>query len=967
MADGIGPDGRLTIDVRPKAPEDTTLQSLPTDAGTGGLNAAPSGSPADQGEAPGRPTPKEPEAPAAGVGGGSPSGELYPGAVARDNVAPEGMPDPYPGAELMHSEAAGIVSTFGQQASASAVEGSAVLGGAAMGGAIGALGGPAAPVTIPAGVIIGGAAGYLAGQGYRNLLSVPRVEDLPDNLKPWGYGGEFFGGAIPMAAAPLTAARTGFRFAASRVGNYLNKIIDYAGESPTRFASAELSGVIGGTAGTVGAGEVLPGDGKARLAGGVIGGFFNPVRVVQTTLMNPAVGLVNRALAHFSEAGRKTAAANIISEAIALSHEDPSVLAQILRESGHPAVTSAQKSGSKALADIEAQLRLKNPQFRADSEKMAKDAYEAIRHTIDLLTATGDPAALATVAELRRAYFRALIANVVKEAEAKALASAAAITKDTPATRAELSKKVASAVEAALKQARTAEHYLWQQIPENTPASPDTILATIAELKKGMLIRFGQQLPPLVQRFEQTMSVALKRGDPQLTTSGELLAFRTHMLDMARTAQAKNDFNDARIFGKLAEAALEDLNAISGDVKEKVDAARTFSRELHDTFTRTFAGDTAAVNAKGAERIPAELVMQRALGAGAEGGDLRLSQLAEATDFMANKAWAEGAPEELFGAIGTIRESVDRVVRLAAADSINPISGRINVSSLARFISGHDAILNRFPEIRKVLERAIDDATALDHLESVAKNASPIIERRTAFSKLLGTDSPAQAIGKVINGPTPASDLLAMAKLAQRGGAPAVDGMAAAAWDHAFSAASAADGSVNFPALKNAFFGPMAPGVPSLMDTLVKGGVATRAEANAVAKMLEVAGRIAEGTAGRAEGRHGEFDPLMTAVVRIAGSRLGGAISEKLLGTSTLIANSAGARYLQGVFANVGIKGVQEILMQAARDPKLMAALIDSTPSQAASFTRARQIHAYLLAAGVLSLESQQHLDQPNQ
>lgn len=986
MADDILNDPRVSvgdtggaagprIEVRPKSPEETTLQSLPSDVGAGGAAASPAGSPAGAQEAPSPPSPAEAEtaaaeAPAKAHASGE-GDEAYPGATPFGGQEPtKAEAEAYPGAQPLHQDAGSLSGTFASQAAAATVEGVPVAAGASMGAAIGTLGGPLAPITIPAGMIVGGLAGAIAsksvGDLYRNLLSIPRVEDLPENLKAWGYGGEFFGSAIPMVAAPLTAARTGFRFAADRAGNYLNKLLDYSAARPLHAVTGEISGVTGGTVATMTSEHYLPGNTTARLFAGLAGGFASPLRVAQV-VSDPAVNIFRRAYASMTETGRRTAAAKILVEAIALAHEDPSTLAQILRENSKLGVplTAAQSTGSKALADVEARLALKNPAFAADANKMAEDGFEAIRHMIDLLKGTGDPAALAAVAELRQAYFRALLARLVKDAEAKAFKSASEITKDTPAAYAQLSKEVTAAVEAALKQAREAERYLWQQIPSDTPAMADNILAAIALTKdRDLLTRFGERLPEILENFETTMTNPLKSGNLRATTSGELVQLRSNMLERARSAEAKGDFKDARIFGRIAEAALEDLGAIGGDVRDKVDAARSFSRELHDTFTRTFAGDTAAVNAKGADRIPPELVLRRALGSGAEGGDLRLSQLADATDFMAKKGWAEGAPEELFGRVGTIREAVDRLLRLSASDSINPVTGKISPVQLARWIAGHDALLDRFPDVRKALQNALSDATALQRIEKLAKNADPVIERQTAFAKIVSVDSPALAISKAINGSLPETDLLAMAKLAQRGGQPAVDGMAAAAWDYAFTAARG-EGGFSFPKLKQAFFEPMKPGVPSLMDTLAKGGVVQRGEANAVRKLIERAENIATASQGNAKGSHAEFDPLVGVIVRSLGSELGGRAAQLTLGRSTLIANSAGARYLQGVFANMGYKGVQEVLMEAARNPKLMADLLESATSQAQSMAKAVRIHAFVLAAGLLSLESQQHLDQP--
>jgi hypothetical protein len=109
------------------------------------------------------------------------------------------------------------------------------------------------------------------------------------------------------------------------------------------------------------------------------------------------------------------------------------------------------------------------------------------------------------------------------------------------------------------------------------------------------------------------------------------------------------NFRDARMYGRMAEAALDDIGLKAGNAEEGIQLtanqkslqeAHTFSRALNDTFTRAFAGDVLARKKSGAKRLPPELLANSILTGGGDATAFKMAQLEDAATFMAKKCWA---------------------------------------------------------------------------------------------------------------------------------------------------------------------------------------------------------------------------------------------------------------------------------------------------------------------------------------
>ena len=841
------------------------------------------------------------------------------------------------------------------------VETTPIVTGAVMGGQIGMASGN--PLVGLAGVVAGGTIGYFAGDNLKKYLQSkghvsPEVEDLPQDLRPYGFAGEVIGTGVPLAGLPQAVSVAGVKFGPTAVGNFLNKIIERSVTKPGRFLAEEGAGLFGaGLAGGV-AESYFPGETGVRIGAEVVGGFFNPTRLVISTSQR-ATDSVKSVIQSMTRAGRESKGAEVLKTIVEGAGEDPIQLAKALKETSIPGlnVTSAQKTGSDALILLESKLASQSAKFGLEEKKMAEAGLEVIKESIEKLRGVGTPEALKAAAELRTKYFRTLIASRLQASEAAATTAAARIAPKDSLSRSQLAKEANELLENSMKDVRSAESELWEKVPRTVAGRAENVVIKYNNLRNQLLPE--EKMPAVVEGFVKRMKESRDEFGrmiiPQGTTSGELILFRSRTLALAREAAGKGDLNDARIYGELAESALDDLDNIGNQIPEFTEA-RTFSRELNDVFTSTFAGEALRFSSTGGSRIPPELMMRRALGPGAEAGALRLSQIERAMAFLPQKG-LEG-PEH-FDAMMRIQNNF---IRMAASESIDPNTGRASATRLTNFLKKNSEILDRFPDIRDDIQKAVTSEVGLKDMERISTNTSRIIEKQTAFGKLGKFENPSDAVNSAITSANPVKELNTMAKLAKRGGPDAVEGMKASVFDNAIRKSSNEVGDLSFDKLRSKFFKPIREGQPSLSEIMVKNGVMDQNEVTHLNKLLTEAEKIEKainrqtGLEELAAEPSGSYD----LIVRVVGARAGSSMARVGGGAGghELIAAGAGVRYAKKVMEKIPQNRVRDVLIEAELNPQFGAMLLEKPKSQREAAELGRQIHAYILQAGFTSDDS---------
>lgn len=858
------------------------------------------------------------------------------------------------------------LAAFTNSAASAAYSTGGAVAGMAMGAGLGALGGPLAPATVPAGALGGFIAGYFGGEHVGRLLGVKPAKELPENLRPMGYAGEAIGGGASVAGATTALARSAFRFGATKAGGFLNSVLDYAKDYPLRFFAREMSGNIGAGVGAFEAETIRPGETGPRIAAEIAGGILSPTRVLAGAVSNGA-GLLYKLVTSFSRDAQQTTAARMLQELVKQTGEDIPSLVAALKASGMPGMnlTAAQLTGSRALANLEAKLSGENGKFGEEVGKKAAEGFDALRNMVVALRGTGKPEALKAAAEIEALAMRAVLDGNVRRATAEAAAASGNITSDAPGVMARLSARATDLIETVLREARTAERELWGRIDEHAPATVDNFLGEFAAIMNGRLP--GRGLDSVIEqnvRLVTPPTLGNGAGAPPAgaaeqfqPTIGYLLKLRSDLLNLAREADAAVKPADARAYGRLAEAVLEDITA-AGEAtgqREIVDTARTFSRELNDTFSRTFAGSTQAASRSGASRIQPEEMLRKALGTGAEAGDLRLAQLSDATAFLTSQGL--GSPEAA-AAVPAMLALQERMLRLAALKAVDPNTGIVSPKSLGNFIRNNDALLERFPVLRADLQRAVDSQIASEGVQRQLTGATRAIEDEAAL-KLLTADSPSTLVAQSFTGATPVLDFKALADVARRGGAQAVEGLKAAVWNVALSKAEVG-GEFSFQKLASALSTPVKPGLPTPLEMMITNKIITPGEAARLEQIIAEAQKIAGAMEGEASAAvlMDNTSALVDTVIRIAGAKAASAVAGLFGPTrgSGLIIASRGSSYARMVMETVPAGRVKDVMLEAARNPKFMAMLLEKPVAQVDKVKLALQIHSYLVQAGISNM-----------
>lgn len=824
------------------------------------------------------------------------------------------------------------------------------IAGAVIGGALAAPG----LVTTPLGVGLGAAIGESLGRLWDATVDVPTVDELPQELRPWGVAGEVLGGSYVPAVAPLGISgrlSTGLK-EPGRVYRFIDRVLDSAqqfsgprpvpegagivrrvlAQRPGAYGISEASAAAGAAGGAGVASELSGGRPSAELAGGLVGGVASPGSFA-LTLTGLASDSIKRVRQYVSTAGRESRAAQELRALLDETGEDPTALAKRLRDTSIPGDrrTAAQLTGSPGLQLLEAELARRSGKFGREAAQRGADSLEVMRKLIERLAATGDPGALREAAQLRQRYFDGLLTARLQAAEQEAAEAAAKITTDSPSARAELSRRAEEILSGALAQARTVEKQLWSRIPGHVPSPRKALLAEAARIAKEDLLP-NEKLPPLAAGF-----IARARHH---TNVREMLLFRSRMLEEARNGNLAP--HERRIYGKLAEAALTDLEGTIG-----TEEARAFSRTLNDVFTRSFAGDATATTRTGAERIPPEVLMRRATAGPGELVDLRMQELERAVRL--------GSPE----AADEMLQIQERFLRLAASDIVDPNTGVASAPRLNRFMRFNEALLKRFPEVKEVLQ-SVDSANQwLKAVRESAKQAQTQITREAAFAKVAQAENPVRAISKIMAGNNPQQQFRQLATLARNSGDAAVQGMRAAVLQDAFERAGGANGQFSFTSFRNSLLEPPRPGQPSAMELMRRNGVIDADTASRLTRLLDEADKVetALRTRPQLETMLADESMLFETIVSMAGSRVASAASSLTgsAGGHSIIIAGRGASFMRDKLSKLQGR-VQDVLIAAAENPGFMATLLEKPKTSQDGIRLARKMNAWLIGLGLTAV-----------
>jgi hypothetical protein len=456
----------------------------------------------------------------------------------------------------------------------------------------------------------------------------------------------------------------------------------------------------------------------------------------------------------------------------------------------------------------------------------------------------------------------------------------------------------------------------------------------------------------------------------------ELVNYRSTLLKMAREASGKGEANNANLYGNLAEGMLQDLNSLKNPQFEE---ARQFSKSLNDVFTRSFANTVGGATGTGAERLPAEILVKRAFGSNADMTAMRMNEIEEAVKFMSTRyddvvnRFGVKSPEALAlkpaaevsrAGATSIADAQQRVLRMGASAAVDttfdPATGRevtrLNTTKLKKFVAENKPMLDKLG-----LTRDMNDAVKAENAFRMVQNENSALMKRAsdeyAFGQVLklGGERPSLAIGSMLNGTTPVRDMKNLVKMAtdSDNAEAALRGLKSSLYDYAYTKATGPSGNFSPQAFEDAFFKPLGPNQPSVVNVMRANGVMTLSEMKNIKRLVDPMIRIEK---AMASGRLlDEVVPGSNAVEelmqRVIGARIGTAAAPG--GPGSLIAAAAGSKAVRSIFDKMPNVSTVAVMERAAQDPDFMAMLLKRTNTEQEKIKLGRQLHSYMLSAGL--------------
>ena len=299
----------------------------------------------------------------------------------------------------------------------------------------------------------------------------------------------------------------------------------------------------------------------------------------------------------------------------------------------------------------------------------------------------------------------------------------------------------------------------------------------------------------------------------------------------------------------------------------------------------------------------------------------------------------------------SIRDAQSRALRIAAAKSIDPVTGRVNPKQLSTFVAENKTMLDRLG-VTPDLTDAVKAENAFRSIQDQNSAITKSVNKQAAFARVLEFENPTAALTDALNSRYPVKNFNGIVRLAKSGGQDAIDGLKASMYDYAFTKAG---GDKNFSpaAFDKALFKPISPGQPSLVNILRSQGVLTLTEVKNLRGLIKPMERVevALKNTQLSDDIVTGADAVTELVLRATGAKLGAGLTPGSSGS--LVAASAGSKFMRKQFDKMPTFMVRGVIEQATKDPQLMALLLKRGASQREKFKLSRQLHGYLSAAGL--------------
>ena len=180
------------------------------------------------------------------------------------------------------------------------------------------------------------------------------------------------------------------------------------------------------------------------------------------------------------------------------------------------------------------------------------------------------------------------------------------------------SEAVARELRQAEKLAKTQQKILWERIPQDLEIDVSSVRSSIKSLIDSATRISQENIPTQAIKF---LKATEGSGTDQIS---EVNSLYSAMRDAARNATAGQNVNmdQARMANEIADSILKNFDNIPADsaVNRAIIDARTFSREMHDKFSRDDVGRLLKRDSRGGDSIRQGLTLEETVGRGGDRG-----------------------------------------------------------------------------------------------------------------------------------------------------------------------------------------------------------------------------------------------------------------------------------------------------------------------------------------------------------
>lgn len=447
----------------------------------------------------------------------------------------------------------------------------------------------------------------------------------------------------------------------------------------------------------------------------------------------------------------------------------------------------------------------------------------------------------------------------------------------------------------------------------------------------------------------------------------DLLSNRSELLDMARDARAAGERSNAGILEKVAAGLLTDLEQVDSPL---LNEARAFSRSLNDTFTRTYANDILSVNPRGGEKLtPGQIV------SGLRQDTQRMDEVRDAVSF--SRRTYEDALNQ-FGPDDPITKGLQPLVSMAdeslqtmsnaqrsillgvAARTLkqvnDPATGavrtEVNPVALTKFVDENRELLDKLG-LTATLQDANQAQNALELVRMRNSALNKDLRNQTAFAKVLAAgEDPVEAIVTAMKGKHSARDFGHLVKLAKGSGQEAMDGMKSIVYEYLYKAAGGTK-SFSPTEYQNLLFNPIKADQPSIVNIMRSQGLMSLTELKNLKRILDPMIRIEKNLKANVplENFMTGSSAIEDLALRTTGSAIAGEVAPS--GPGSLIAASAGSKYMRQLFDKMPMLEMRRVIEIATQNPAFMAELLKRGRTQRESLEIAKKLRSFMVTSGL--------------